>query len=426
MVRWSDIETAHPSEVATAAQARAIIQTFADDFTNIGHGVTVHGFMCARFELPVLATQSAVEDAIKQRLGAISQLRLSFRSHLEEDESLRKLFHRGCDAFLFGTRALQYEVMARQRLSSEYDATDAPLCTKIVFRSISNNPTDDEDDARCASDMSCFQKVLDHVLQNLYNLKYRRVGENLYREITTVDGHCTHAWELATDIRKFVQQVCSRDHNPDMWKNLTASKCNNIDEVCKYIKNCVDMECPELKPNRHIIAFRNGLYYTDQDMVYYYDDRANWSRRATDAIQNREENPIRVGECTLPSFNNSRAFATPTPPKRSDVAMKFHDVLLPQTVPENPIDISTPEVQTILTSQHLDEATCAWLYAFLGRCLHEVGDNGKDNWQCIGKLSPAFKKRAALESAALQTRSCFSSHPSCQIAQDERAIAYYD
>eukprot|EP00966_Prymnesium_polylepis_P054909 1269271-Prymnesium_polylepis.1 len=231
-----------------------------------------------------------------------------------------------------------------------------------------------------------FQKVLSHTLDHLYEHSYRRVGDDLYEEIV-VDGNHTHAWKHVTDVRTFVQKVCGRGYDPDMWMMLTSSKCDNIESIVRYIRACVDAEVPELKPDREIIAFRNGLYYTGHDVVYLFKDRARWREQAEEEFARRNERFFRVemadGSVREMTMNDSTVFDAPRPPCRSDVAMKYHDCDLPEGRYDLPMVIPTPEVEKILNSQNLDDDTKYWLYAFLGRCLHEVGKNGKDQWQVI-------------------------------------------
>jgi hypothetical protein len=351
------------------------------DFTKEGD-LNVCDFMRQRLELPVNAPRLEFDAAVERVVSAINTINREFGGQCREFNAAR-------DAFYFGVKTLQYNGIADRFLTDPDN--DPGESMKLIVREV---PTTLSSIEGLRSDGTPFQQVLLYVLDQLYERGYRHVGEALYEEVTTKEGHGTHAYcevkdmnGKPMDVRAFVLDVCSKEKAPEMFMLLTSSKNDNINQVAQYVKVCRDRECPELIPNREVIAFRNGLYFTGQDMVYLYKDKARWPQQAEEEYERRSERLFTIemkdGSKHDMTVNESPVFDKPRAPRRSDVAMKYHDCDLPEERYDMPMCISTPEIEQILDSQNLDDDTKYWLYAFLGRCLHEVGKNGKDQWQVI-------------------------------------------
>ena len=127
-----------------------------------------------------------------------------------------------------------------------------------------------------------FQRTLLYVLDRLEFHRYRRVDDLCYREVYTEDGVASHAYEEVCSIMEFVQKACSKDNAPEQWDDLFASKCSIGDDIVKQLQRGVDHEFPELKPNRYLFSFRNGLYATDQHVFYAWAERDRWQRHAAE------------------------------------------------------------------------------------------------------------------------------------------------
>lgn len=387
-VHWRDVCEYNPADFATLSQQDGgvieVLRSFVDEFI-IDAQTPVCDFMRSRLQLDSsVETRMQLDVAVEQVLTF--QRNMTTYLKLGDYMPWNRKFNDAFEGFFYGVRTLQNEHVARRRLAAtDEDREDVVDYMSLIVRDVATERST-ETASEKAKAATPFQKITCFILEMIHEHGYRRVGEDLYEEIV-VDGNCTHAWKKATDIRTFAQKVCGRSENTDMWMALTASKCDNIENVVRYIRSCVDPEAPELKPNREIISFRNGLYYTGQDMVYLYRDKERWKQQAEAEVAKRASRVHRVemanGDCVQRTMNDSAVFDTPRAPVRSDVAMKYHDCLLPEEAYETPMDIPTPEIEKILNSQNFDDETKYWLYAFLGRCLHEVGINGKDQWQAI-------------------------------------------
>lgn len=238
------------------------------------------------------------------------------------------------------------------------------------------------------SEQTPFQKVLLYVLDKASEYGYRRVDDKCYEEIKTEAGHLTHAWREKCTVQHFIQIVCRKESGWDHWQHLTASKCDNAEQVHKYLCRCLDPEFPTLEPNRKVFSFQNGLYFIAQDMFYPFERRSEWASMAHEENQKRshiEDSRTLNSEgeeiVTYVNMLESRSFEKCVAPTRSDVAIKYFDIDFEwdENCPWTAIE--TPEIEQLLQSQQLHEDTRHWMYIVLGRCLYELGE--KDGWQVI-------------------------------------------
>ena len=396
-MHWRHATRSSPDELvaqlrASEAVAGQLVQSFSDSWTRFDRTrETITEYMRRSLDVPAHATVPTIDEKADRVLDAISAIRKALVAADLFYHPLQDKFNVACTAFTFGMRTLHNETIAIVRMSNPDPTEDLPSFVNLVKRPTPTDVADqqdrDRDHGKSNKTSTPFQQLVCYVLDCLWEYGYRRVGETLFEEIVTEEGHPTHAWCEKMTLKDFVSQVCSREKAPDMWTLLTASKTDNLDQIVRYVKTCVDRECLELKPNREIIAFRNALYYTGMDMVFYYEDRARWAQLVEDEIAHREADVYDIempnGGVQRVNRNYGKVFERPAVPSRNDVAMKYHNVDVPRDLPELPTEIETPEVERVLDSQNFDEDTKNWLYAFLGRCLHEVGLNGRDQWQVI-------------------------------------------
>ena len=207
--------------------------------------------------------------------------------------------------------------------------------------------------------MSEYHSFVFYVLQKLCEAGYARYQNQCYEQILsppiktssgTIKYFNTHAWKKACNLQDFVVSVAPKETAFDQWRTMLAG--NNLTKTVDYLKVSREKQFPELVPDRHWHAFRNGLYCTNDGSFHPYGSRG-------------------------------------IPPEV--VACKYHDLEFDtdtiEIANDNWYDIPTPNVQKILEYQleHLghDQMTevIMWIYSFLGRLLFEVGE--KDGWQVI-------------------------------------------
>jgi hypothetical protein len=216
-----------------------------------------------------------------------------------------------------------------------------------------------------------FQNLLIFLLQELERQGLRRYHSKdgqpaCYRQIVVRPdperepdvAYETHAWEYECELSDFVYRTARKEIYFSQWANLTANQGNAAGAV-KYLGQCCDPEFPPLRPDRHVFAFRNGIYDARQNLFWRYG---------------RDPVPHDLVAC--------RFFDLEFPAHLTDV----HDAYE---------EIPTPHFQAILDSQALlgsdaeeHRQVCFWIYAMVGRLLYDVGE--QDKWQVM----PFIKGRA--------------------------------
>lgn len=200
-------------------------------------------------------------------------------------------------------------------------------------------------------DRSPLQNLLLSLLDELYDNKYRRYKGQCCVQVKTPSGHYTRSWKPIMTIQDFIYDTAQKEYNPTMWLNLTQ-KGNNAQAATDYLSKCKDIQFPEIKKNRHVWAFNNGLFV------------------------GKEWNPTKG--CWI-----SRFYPYENPPRDPTiVASKYFD--LPFSDHGDIVDwwdIPTPHFQSVLDYQKFDEDVCKWMYVMGGRLCFDVGDI--DCWQVI-------------------------------------------
>ena len=203
-------------------------------------------------------------------------------------------------------------------------------------------------------DRSPYQNLLLDLLDELYEKKFRRYKGQCCSQIQTPLGHNTRAWKPVMSIQDFVYHTSQKEYNPNMWLNLT-SKSGNARDSAKYLSDCKDMQFPDIKKNRHVWAFNNGIF---------------------------------VGKCWIPEKGQyvSQFYSYDSKEfnylDQTIVASKYFDKqYAPYDHIENWYDIPTPHFQCVLDYQQFPDEVCKWMYVMGGRLCFDVGD--VDSWQVI-------------------------------------------
>jgi len=216
--------------------------------------------------------------------------------------------------------------------------------------------------------ISPYQKLLLFLLSKAYDEGYRR-----YKGQCCVQIRNTRAWRQVKEVKKFVYDSTQKEDEPDMWKNLT-SRGNIIADVDRHLNNCQDFQFPEIKKDRHVWSFQNGLLAGK-----------DWDAKE---------------ECYKIRFYpyESRDFRELDP---TLVSCKYFDMPF-NAYSEEPdwYRIPTPSMQRVLDYQRFDEDVCRWVYVLMGRLCFEVGE--LDGWQII----PFFKGIARSGKSTLITKVC--------------------
>ncbi len=196
---------------------------------------------------------------------------------------------------------------------------------------------------------SPFQNLILYLSDAIYLSGLQRYGDSLYEKIY-YNGYFTHAWKEKTSIKNFVYEKTEFCQDYRQWHNLT-SNASNIKNVTQYLEDCKDPRLSDLKKDRHVFAFRNGIYNCKELVGDNYTDHFyEYGAELTKSLN------IDVVACKFFNceFNN------------------FDEI-------DDWYDIPTPNFQCILDYQEFSQDVARWVYVFIGRLFFELGE--LDNWQ---------------------------------------------
>jgi hypothetical protein len=196
-----------------------------------------------------------------------------------------------------------------------------------------------------------YQNLILYLLKTLYDKGYMRYGEFCYKRVYNNNNEFTYAWEEVCNIERYVYNETQKESQFEQWRNLTNDK-GNFKSVCVYLQSCNDPQFRDLKKDRNIFSFRNGVYITKRsgkygDYFYKYGD-------------------------------------TPQLPPDT-VSCKYFDVDFDNFEGKSWDKIETPNIQSILDYQYKNKEEykeiCKWMYIVLGRLLYSAGRF--DDWQVM-------------------------------------------
>ena len=264
-----------------------------------------------------------------------------------------------------------YEIIFRYVRS--FERINHPTCTAPVTDDVelSMFRCKTMDDGEDENQPSPFQCLLLYLLNKAYVMKLRRYKGQCCKQIETTEGHLTKAWKPVMEIKEFVYFYTQKEYKYDMWRNLT-SKGSIVKDTITHLTNCRDMQFPEIKKNRHVWSFKNGIFIGkvwDEELQKY--------------------------TCNFYTYERSQTL-DPT-----IVSCKYFDQDFPiEAQTEDWTTIQTPVLQSIMDYQRFSEDVCKWLYVFMGRLCFDVND--RDGWQVI----PFLKGIARSGKSTIITKVC--------------------
>ena len=198
---------------------------------------------------------------------------------------------------------------------------------------------------------SPLQNLLLFLLDSIYMAGLQRYSDSLYEKII-YNGYFTHAWKEKLSIKKFIYDKTEYCQDYRQWHNLT-SNAHNIKNATDFLENCKDPRLTDLIKDRHVFAFRNGIYcckYKSPETGKITDHFYEYGADLTKCLD------------------------------LDVVAAKFFDTTFNDypTV-EDWYEIPTPFFQSIFDYQDFPEEVSRWIYIFVGRLFFNLGE--LDNWQ---------------------------------------------
>ena len=243
-----------------------------------------------------------------------------------------------------------YEIVFRY--TRQYERINHPTLVCVdtnvnnsLFRSSTMNIDDDN--------LAPYQKLLLAFLNEMYTKKYRKYNNQCCKQII-VNGHNTKAWKPVMKIEDFVYAFAQKETEYGVWKNLTA-KGSNGNEAIRFLQNSKDIQFPEIKKNRHVWSYNNGLFVGKE-----WDTKTG---RYTCRFYPYESKEFQYLDPTIASC------------KYFDKHFNHFNHL------EDWRDIPTPHFQSVLEYQNFEPEVCNWMYVMGGKMCFDVCD--LDKWQII-------------------------------------------
>jgi len=227
------------------------------------------------------------------------------------------------------------------------------------------------------TDNTPFQNLLLYLLNLLQQKGYRRYEEDCYQPVFHKSNY-TYSWKKVIPIEKFVYKYTQKELHFEQWKNLTSAK-DNARQAVEFLKRCDDPQFPPLIKNRHVFAFKNGLYICNK--LFENQEQEEQENHENSNINNIEINEEFFEYGELEHHPNKK-------PSNNIIACKYIDANFEYEEKQTWNEIQTPVIQGILDYQFKSELDfdkiCYWMYVFIGRMLYDL--NELDYWQVIAFL----------------------------------------
>lgn len=207
-------------------------------------------------------------------------------------------------------------------------------------------------------DMRPFQKLIYKFFDFFSQHSYRKNDNHVYEQIT--NPHATHAWVKKCTILELINKECGMIDNLGNWYILTTQK--DMDKQLQdYFMRSNDSRFPDLKKNRHVFSFKNGIYFANQTEALGVSTKTD-----------KDELDDLFLEYDSDAFSSLATNVT---------ACKYFDIDF-ETKPFD--ELETPILDSIYKYQGLSDDVIEINKMFLGRMLYNVGQ--LENWQVIHML----------------------------------------
>lgn len=305
-------------------------------------------------------------NELKFRARELDILGKSSTDHEGQETTVHARIERLIQMYSDAYELILYHTRIMERINSPALVPVSLDADGSIFRYSSMNE-DDEDKK------SPWQSLLLYLLHEAQLNRYKRYKGFCYKEIKTVDGKSTRAWEPVMEVSEFVYAKTQKECKYDMWKNLT-SKGSCVKDTISYMTTCIDIQFPDIKKHRHVWSFRNGIFigkYWDKKQDRYVTKFYDYDKPEFDRLD--------------PTIVSCKYFD-----------QDFEDL----SAVSDWYNIPTPYMQSVLDYQNFQDDVCRWMYVFIGRLCFDVND--LDCWQVI----PFLKGIAGSGKSTLLTKVC--------------------
>ena len=212
------------------------------------------------------------------------------------------------------------------------------------------------------------------VLGELHKKQYRKFGTDAYGPIFTKNGTFTNAWKKIQSIEEFVRGCVIMEVQGRQF-DMVTSAFGMMKETTKFVTGFKSNMFPDLEPNRYLLAFNNGIYYTMKDAFLPYEDFKTGLTGEFEIGEDRFDNRYvccNYFDMEFKEFTQQELYKQNPGLEDDDATPEQLEELLCCGIP-------TPIFQSLLEGQGFDADTITWVYGLLGRALYWGGD--RDEWQ---------------------------------------------
>lgn len=230
-------------------------------------------------------------------------------------------------------------------------------------------------------------QVCEYLLAKANQRGLRRYGKYVYLpRVVPVPGRdtmaFTYSWKRSASMVKWVESMCSRSTNIDMYKLYM----DNLSNISKIVDRLCDMDDPlmaDICKDRHMFSFTNGIFCADTCCFYAYGDPAMPHFQAHAAKFFPHPFPEALYEQYRRAGSSLEALMEQEHDVRFAVAASRRVGDTPEfrewcrVFCEHVGD--TPSFEQIFKYQDLSPEVRFWVYALTGRMMFKV--NECDSWQ---------------------------------------------
>lgn len=281
-----------------------------------------------------------------QKIFGFMHINLENRNMLEDNQSGRA-FEKMLTEIAYGMK-MCWEQMINIRLMQH--AKDSSM--KSVLESMSPVTMFK---AKDIEKLKPYQQLLHYYYREAHRNQYRRKGEALYKPRYNKNGDFVYAYEYVCDISNFVYEALFPTDQNQYYYNCFTERGGTPKYCITYLTHTKHEMLPELKPNRFVFAFRNGLFVTTLNRFYYFRKRPgkHWVGHLDGNITACRYHDIDFDEEGM---------------SKEEVAAGKASFM----------GIELEGVRKILQHQQFTPEEMMWIYGLLGRFLFPVGK--LDNW----------------------------------------------
>lgn len=227
-------------------------------------------------------------------------------------------------------------------------------------------------------------KAILHYFSQCRELALWRHGEDLYEPVYTDSMEYTFSLRRRCTIDEFIFECMSpREHNQELFYTM-FEKSNVIPMVRTALTKTHERDLPEVKVNRYLFSFKNGVYNTKNATFYPYKPDAETGICANSMLDPNEvavkyvdevfdfkkyekDSAVyyKVDDIQFENADEDKRFVNSSGQK----FVKSHDYFR----------VETPTVEQIMDDQDWEEEVKRWKYVMLGRLFYPVGVH--DHWE---------------------------------------------